>query len=118
MTSHELADTEHDHIMSSRSPSTSAIFGALMVLTIVTVAAAFVDLGNLNIIVAIAIARGQGDARRAVLHAREVRVAHHETGRHLSLVWLGFLFCITLTDYLTRGWLMAPPLPQMRARRG
>ena len=29
-----------------------------------------------------------------------------------SIVWLGFLFFITLTDYLTRGWLMAPPLPR------
>ena len=30
------------------------IFGALMVLTVITVAVAFVDLGNLNIVVALA----------------------------------------------------------------
>ena len=29
-----------------------------------------------------------------------------------SLVWLGFLFFITLSDYLTRGWLMPPPIPR------
>ena len=27
-----------------------------------------------------------------------------------SIVWLGFLFFITLSDYLTRGWLVAPPI--------
>ena len=27
-----------------------------------------------------------------------------------SIVWLGFLFFITLSDYVTRGWLMAPPI--------
>ena len=27
-----------------------------------------------------------------------------------SIVWLGILFFITLSDYLTRGWLMAPPI--------
>ena len=42
-----------------------------MVLTIITVAAAYVDLGNLNIIVAIAIALVEGDLRHPVLHARE-----------------------------------------------
>jgi caa(3)-type oxidase subunit IV len=49
----ELA-AEHDHIL-PRSLY-FGIFGILMVLTIITVAAAYVDLGNLNIIVAIAIA--------------------------------------------------------------
>ena len=29
-----------------------------------------------------------------------------------GLVWLGFLFFITLSDYLTRGWLMPPPVPR------
>jgi hypothetical protein len=29
-----------------------------------------------------------------------------------SLVWLGFLFFITLSDYLTRGWLVSPPIPR------
>ena len=29
-----------------------------------------------------------------------------------SIVWLGFLFFITLSDYLTRGWMMPPPIPR------
>ena len=57
------------------------VFGALMVLTVVTVAVAFVDLGNLNVVVALAVARAQGDAGRAVLHAREVQSDADETGR-------------------------------------
>ena len=27
-----------------------------------------------------------------------------------SIVWLVILFGVTLTDYLTRGWMMAPPV--------
>ena len=27
-----------------------------------------------------------------------------------SIVWLCMLFGVTMMDYLTRGWLMAPPL--------
>ncbi len=56
MANHEIAElaAEHDHIL-PRSLY-FGIFGILMVLTIITVAAAYVDLGNLNIIVAIAIA--------------------------------------------------------------
>ena len=110
MSSFEFA--EHEEYQEHVVPYTVylAVFGALMVLTLMTVAVAFYDLGNLNV-AGRADRRGdQGHARRAVLHAREVRLAITKLVVISSIVWLGFLFFITLSDYLTRGWLMAPPI--------
>jgi cytochrome c oxidase subunit IV len=86
------------------------IFVALMVLTFVTVAVAFVDLGNLNVLVAMAVAVIK--ATLVVLFFMHVKYASLTTKLVVisSVVWLGFLFFITLSDYLTRGWLMAPPI--------
>ena len=46
------------------------IFASLMVLTAATVAAAFVSLGEFNIVIALAIATLKGLAGGAVFHAR------------------------------------------------
>jgi cytochrome c oxidase subunit 4 len=88
------------------------IFGALMVLTFITVAVAFVDLGNMNVAVAMVVAVIK--ATLVVLFFMHVKYASLTTKLVVisSMVWLGFLFFITLSDYLTRGWLMAPPIPR------
>ena len=57
------------------------VFGALIVGTILTVAAAKVDMGALNNVVMLAIALHEGDARHPVLHARPVGLAAHVGGR-------------------------------------
>ena len=86
------------------------VFGALMVLTLVTVAVAFVDLGNLNVVVALAVAVLK--ATLVVLFFMHVKYSPTLTKLVViaSIVWLCMLFGVTMTDYLTRGWLMAPPL--------
>lgn len=84
-----------------------AIFLALMVLTAVTVAVAFVDLGPLNNVVMLGIAIGK--ATLVVLYFMHVRYST----RLVPLVaaagffWLLIMFGITMSDYLTRGWLGA-----------
>jgi cytochrome c oxidase subunit 4 len=87
-----------------------AVFGALMVLTVVTVAVAFVDLGRLNVVVALGVAVLK--AAMVVLFFMHVKYASRQTQLVVlaSIAWLVILFGITLTDYLTRGWLMAPPM--------
>jgi cytochrome c oxidase subunit 4 len=81
-----------------------AVFLALMVLTAVTVAAAFVDLGALNNVVMLAIAISK--ATMVVLIFMHVK---HST-RLIKLTvaagfgWLLILFAYTLQDYLTRHW--------------
>ena len=76
----------------------------------ITVAVAFVDLGNLNVVVALAVAVLK--ATLVVLFFMHVKYSPTLTKLVVisSIVWLGILFGVTLMDYLTRGWLMAPPM--------
>lgn len=84
------------------------IFGALMVLTAITVAVAFVNLGRLNFPVAISI---------AILKATLVVLffMHAKYSSRLTKLFIGgafffllTLFGLTMSDYLSRGWYVAP----------
>ena len=82
-----------------------SIFFALMVLTGVTTAVAFFDLGALNTPVALAIAVTK--ALLVVLFFMHVR---HSTLLTKVVVfggtfWLALLIGITMADYISRGWL-------------
>jgi cytochrome c oxidase subunit IV len=87
-----------------------AVFGALMALTLGTVAVAFVDLGRFNVVVALAIAIFK--ATLVVLFFMHLKYSPtlNKLVAVAAIVWLLMLLLITLSDYLTRGWLMAPPL--------
>ena len=85
-----------------------SIFGALLALTAVTVAVAFVNLGPLNFPVAISI---------AILKATLVVLffMHAKYSSRLTKLVIGgaffFLLCLfglTMSDYLSRGWYVAP----------
>jgi cytochrome c oxidase subunit 4 len=82
-----------------------AIFGALMVLTVITVLVARVDLGVLNNIVALTIAVLK--ATLVVLYFMHVRYSSRLTWVFVlaGLFWLLILMTMTLTDYQTRGGL-------------
>ncbi len=81
------------------------IFASLMVLTAITVGVAFLDLGVLNDVVALAIAMLK--ATLVILFFMHVR--HSRTMTKLTLVaaffWLAILIGLTMADYLTRGFL-------------
>jgi cytochrome c oxidase subunit 4 len=81
------------------------VFSALMVLTALTVGVAFVNLGVFNDIVAMTIA-----VVKAVLVVLIfMHVWHSSRMTKLSIVagflWLAILIGLTLTDYLSRGFL-------------
>ena len=80
-----------------------AIFGALMVLTAVTVAVAFVNLGALNFPVALAIAVTK--ATLVVLFFMHVKYSSQLTKLFVGMAFffLFVLFGLTMTDYLSRG---------------
>ena len=80
------------------------IFLTLMVCTAITVAVAFVDLGPLNIIVAMAIAVLK--ATLVVLFFMHVKYSTRLTWAVVagSIFWLGILLALTMSDYLTRAW--------------
>ena len=79
------------------------IFGALMVGTVITVAAAFIDLGILNFPVALAIAVTK--ATLVILFFMHVKYSSQLTKLFVGMAFffLIVLFGLTLTDYLTRG---------------
>jgi cytochrome c oxidase subunit 4 len=85
-----------------------AVYAALLALTTTTVAAAYVDLGPMNNVVAVGIAGLK--ALLVVLYFMHVRWS----GRLIPLVafagflWLIYLIAGTLADYLTRGMLGVP----------
>ncbi len=88
------------------------IFTALMVLSAITVGAAFVDLGSLNPVVALAIAGLK--ATLVILYFMHVKYSSRLTKLTvvLSMFFVAILFAETLMDYATRGWLNYTPMGQ------
>jgi cytochrome c oxidase subunit IV len=85
-----------------------AIFMALMVFTAITVAVAFINLGALNFPVAITIAIFK--ATLVVLFFMHVKFSSQLAKLFIAsgLFFLIVLFALTLSDYLSRGWPVAP----------
>ncbi len=79
------------------------IFGALMLGTYVTVRAAFVDLGKMNIVLALGIATIK--ATLVVLYFMHARYSPKRTQLVIvcSVFWLAIMLALTLTDYTTRS---------------
>jgi cytochrome c oxidase subunit 4 len=94
-----------------------AIFGALMVLTAITVGVAFVNLGPFNFPVAISIAVIK--ATLVILFFMHVMYSSRLTKLIIGtgFFFLGVLFVLTLTDYVTRGWQTGPPSSPAAGRR-
>ena len=86
------------------------IFGALMVLTVLTVWVANIDLGSekLNTVVALAIAVTR--AVLVVLYFMHVRYSSRLTWIVVAggFLWLAIMVGLTMSDYLTRGFLTYP----------
>ena len=85
-----------------------AVFLALIALTAVTVLAAYIDLGFLNMPVALAIAVVK--ATLVVLYFMHVLYESRLIWLYLagSVAWLVVLIGITLADYFSRTWLPFP----------
>jgi len=81
-----------------------AVFGALILGTILTVAAAKVDMGPLNNIVMLTIACTK--ATLVILFFMHVRWSSRLTWvvAMSGFFWLLILFGIGMSDYLSRGW--------------
>lgn len=81
-----------------------AIFAILMVLTAVTVGVAYIDLGAMNAVVALAIACFK--ATIVVLYFMHVKYSTRLIKLTVvaGLYWMGILFVLTFGDYLTRAW--------------
>ncbi len=80
------------------------IFVALMVLVALTIGAAFVHLGPLNLPIALTIASVK--ALLILLYFMHVRYSSHISWIYAGagFFWLLILIVLTLSDYLTRGF--------------
>jgi cytochrome c oxidase subunit IV len=85
-----------------------AIFGALMVLTAITVGVAFIQLGALNFPVALTIAVTK--ATLVILFFMHVKYSSRLTKMVVGMAFffLFILLSLTMTDYLSRGWFASP----------
>lgn len=81
-----------------------SIFGALVVGTVLTVVAAKIDLGVFNNVVMLAIACAK--ASLVVLFFMHVRWSTRLTWvvAAAGIFWLLIMFTLTMTDYMSRGW--------------
>jgi cytochrome c oxidase subunit 4 len=84
------------------------VFAALIALTIITTAVAFVDLGPFSVVVALAIAV----CKMLFVALFFMHVRHSTPLTRLVLIgamlWLAILIFFTLSDFATRGWLGVP----------
>jgi cytochrome c oxidase subunit IV len=82
------------------------VFGALMALTAITTAVSFVDLGPWSTVVALGIAFVK--ATLVVLFFMHVKYSPRLTQVTIAggLFWLAILIALTLSDFMTRGWLV------------
>ena len=81
-----------------------AVFGALIVGTVLTVVVARFDLGPLNNIVMLVVAIAK--ALLVILFFMHVRWSSRLTWvvAASGFFWLLILFTITMSDYMSRGW--------------
>jgi cytochrome c oxidase subunit 4 len=101
-----MSNDVHEHIDSAKTYV--LVFLALICLTVVTTAVAFVDLGPFSVVVALAIACCK--ALLVALFFMHVRYSTRLTRLVVlgGLLWLGILLLLTLGDELTRNWIGVP----------
>jgi cytochrome c oxidase subunit 4 len=82
-----------------------AVFVALLVLTAITTAVSFVDLGPWNTVVALGIAFLK--ATLVALFFMHVKYSPRLTQVIVAggIFWLAILIVLTLSDFVSRGWL-------------
>lgn len=99
--------SEHTHHIASVRLYVT-IFVALFVLTLLTVGVTYVDLGQFNLFVALAIAVFK--ASLVILYFMHVRWSPKlvQVTVFTSLLFVGILAAFTFADYLTRGLLGVP----------
>ena len=95
-----------EHIVTKKQYA--MVFAILMLLTLATTAIGMIDLGRLNVVVALVIATIK--ALLVVLFF--MHIYWSPTLNKLAVVagiaWLALLLWLTLTDFASRGWLPFP----------
>lgn len=95
--------SEHHHVASEKFYF--QIFALLLVLLVITVLAAYIDLGALSTVLAMTIAIIK--ALLVILYFMHVRDGSRLTWvfSGAAFFWLLILLGLTMSDYLSRGWI-------------
>ena len=95
-----------EHIVTKKQYA--LIFGILMLLTLATTAIGMIDLGRLNVVVALVIATIK--ALLVVLFFMHIYWSSKLNKLVVvsGVLWLALLLWLTLTDVFSRGWLPFP----------
>jgi cytochrome c oxidase subunit 4 len=105
---HSSHNTEpaHAHVLPVKTYL--AVYGALMVLLVATVGAAFINLGAFNFTLTMIIAVAK--AIMILLIFMHVRYSERLVWVFSSaaFLWLAIMIVLSLNDYFTRGWLNIP----------
>ncbi len=108
----------HVHAHISSVPFLAGIFGALIVLTLITVAVSRVDLGSANTVVAVLVAT----IKASLVSAFFMHLRHDKPFNSVifvsSFVFLGIFLFFTLDDLTTRGRLDPANGVKVYARNG
>ena len=81
-----------------------AVWVALLVLTLVTTSVSYLNLGDFNIIVALAIALTKASLVAWIFMGVRYTTSLTKLFVVAGLVWLCILIALTFVDYGTRGW--------------
>jgi cytochrome c oxidase subunit 4 len=96
----------HEHIASVKTYA--IVFISLLILTLLTTVVATVDLGPLNVAVALIIATIKMLlVALFFMHLRDSPVLMKVVVGG-GLLWLGILLVLSMSDFVTRGWLPVP----------
>jgi cytochrome c oxidase subunit 4 len=84
------------------------VFALLMVLLVATLVAAYFDLGSWNLVIMLAVAIIK--AALIFLYFMHLRFSSHLIliFAGAAFIWLSILFVMTMSDYMSRGWLPVP----------
>ena len=92
-----------EHIISAKVYLT--VWAVPMCLTVTTAAVSYVDLGQLNIVVALLIATIKGSlVVLFFMHVKYLNVKATMLVIVAGFFWLTILLLMTMTDYITRVW--------------
>ena len=92
------------HVPIPKVSTLVSVFAALIILTFVTTLISYVDLGELNVVVALAIAFCKASLVAWIFMGVRYTTQLTKLFVVAGIVWLMILILITYSDYRTRGW--------------
>jgi cytochrome c oxidase subunit IV len=93
------------HVPVPKVPTLVGVFVTLIVLTVVTTLVSYVDLGEFNVVVALAIAFVKASIVAWIFMGVRYTSSLTKLFVVAGLVWLSILILLTASDYRTRTWI-------------